>query len=112
MIKFDYNYPNYLIEKLEISDNTSENPFPHQEEFRSALHQAYFSNTPVKINEIANSLATYYVRNKKLDNQEAFRKALKDLNNYSESSDEFLNLKNKKDNIQKFFRNSLLKTAN
>ena len=112
MVKFDYNCPDYLIEKLEISDNTPKNPFPHKQEFRSVLHQAYFSNNSGKINEIANSLTAYYIRNGNLDNQEAFRKALKDLSYYSESSDEFFKLNHKKDNIRKFFINSLKKAAN
>ncbi|MDP3758308.1 MAG: hypothetical protein Q8Q86_01185, partial [Candidatus Daviesbacteria bacterium] len=84
MIKYDYNYPDYLIQKIEISDNT--NLLPHKQEFRSALHQIYFSNNSGKINEIVNSLTAYYCRHEKLVHQEAFKKALKDLNDYSEGS--------------------------
>lgn len=95
------NYPNYLIEKIKISKSSEKELFPHNQEFRLALHEIYFSEDRSKLSELVNTLTDYYFKKENFtDIEKASRKSLTDLENFSKSADEIYCSKNKE--IQRF----------
>ncbi|MEK6817174.1 MAG: hypothetical protein AABX80_00055 [Nanoarchaeota archaeon] len=100
------NYPNYVIEKIKISNDSEKKPFPHKQEFRFAIHEIYFSKDNKKLEELANTLACYYSKkNGPKDYSEAFGESLTTLESISKNADEFYNFRNKE--IQNFYRKAV-----
>lgn len=106
MVKHNYDYANYLVEKIRISGDTEKELFPNKQDFRLALQDIYFSKNPKKIGELADTLAHYYFEEGNFtDYLKAFEESLSNLNFYAQSADNLYNFQNKE--IQEFYKNSI-----
>ena len=99
-----YNYLMDLLEEIGKGSKT----IPNDEDLELALHEIYFEGDSKKLEKLVHVLTNIYFKNGKFKTYlEAFEETITDLYNDYEQVDKFYFNEKEKENIRRFYRNSM-----